>query len=418
MSLSSGSGSKRRRTVPDSVGIWLVAAAFAVTMMGTTLPTPLYVLYQEEFGFSTLMITVIFATYAIGVVAALLCCGHVSDDIGRRRTLLPGLVLSMASSGIFLIASELALLFPARLLSGLSAGLFTGTATAAIVDLAGSRAPGRATLVATVTQMGGLGSGPLIGSLLAEYAPAPLRLPFGIDLALLVLAFAAVWVMPEPVADAARRPRLRLARPQVPRHMRGIFLRASIAGFAGFAVLGLFTAVVPSFLRELLGVRSLTVAGVVICAIFCASAAGQVLLVPVFGARSLPVGCGGLIAGMILLTASFAGESLGLLITGSLVAGAGQGMSFRAGLADVNAAAPADRRGDVASVYFTVLYVALALPVVGVGFAADHLGLRTAGIAFGVVVALLAAWTLFAVLRTGHTRHPHHTGGGGTRDHR
>ncbi|MGW2840296.1 MFS transporter [Streptomyces sp. NPDC001493] len=401
MSPPPGPGPKQRRTAPDSLGIWLVAAAFAVTMMGTTLPTPLYVLYQEEFGFSTLMITVIFATYAVGVVVALLCCGHVSDGIGRRRTLLPGLALSMASSGIFLAASELALLFPARLLSGLSAGLFTGTATAAIIDLAGARSPERATLVATVTQMGGLGSGPLIGSLLAEYVPAPLRLPFALDLGLLVLAFVAVWIMPEPVTVTARRPRLRLARPHVPPPMRGVFLRASIAGFAGFAVLGLFTAVVPSFLRELLGVPGLTVAGAVICAIFCASAVGQVVLVPAFGPRALPVGCAGLIVGMLLLTTGFATASFGLLLTGGLTAGAGQGMSFRAGLAGINAAAPIDRRGDLASVYFTVLYVALALPVVGVGFAAELFGLRTAGIAFGVVVALLAAWTLFAVLRTG-----------------
>lgn len=395
------SNPKQLRAVPDSLGIWLVVAAFAVTMMGTTLPTPLYALYQEEFGFSTLMITLVFATYAVGVVAALLSCGHVSDEIGRRRTLLPGLALSMASSVIFLAASELALLFPARLLSGLSAGLFTGTATAAIVDLAGPRTPERATLVATVTQMGGLGSGPLIGGLLAEHAPAPLRLPYALDLGLLVLAFVAVWVMPEPVTVTARRPRPRLARPRVPQHMRGIFLRASVAGFAGFAVLGLFTAVVPSFLRELLDVPGLTVAGAVICAIFCASAFGQVVLVPVLGPRSLPVGCAGLILGMLLLTAGFATASFALLLAGGLAAGAGQGTSFRAGLADINAAAPADRRGDVASIYFTVLYVALALPVVGVGLAADLFGLRTAGIAFGVGVALLAAWTLSEVLRAG-----------------
>ncbi|MGW0857349.1 MFS transporter [Streptomyces sp. NPDC002690] len=401
MPLPPRSNPEQPRAVPDSLGIWLVVAAFAVTMMGTTLPTPLYALYQEEFGFSTLMITLIFATYAVGVVVALLCCGHVSDQIGRRRTLLPGLALSIASSVIFLAASELALLFPARLLSGLSAGLFTGTATAAIVDLAGSRSAERATLVATVTQMGGLGSGPLIGGLLAEYAPAPLRLPYALDLGLLVLALVAVLLMPEPVAVTSRRPRPRLARPQVPRHMRGVFLRASIAGFAGFAVLGLFTAVVPSFLRELLDVPSPTVAGVVICAIFCASAVGQVVLVPAFGPRALPVGCAGLILGMLLLTTGFATASFGLLLAGGLAAGAGQGMSFRAGLAGINAVAPADRRGDLASVYFTVLYVALALPVVGVGLAADLFGLRTAGIAFGVVVALLAAWTLSAVLRAG-----------------
>lgn len=384
--------------------MWLVAAAFAVTMLGTTLPTPLYVLYEREFGFSTLMTTVVFATYGAGVVLALLCCGHVSDEIGRRRTLLPGLVLSVLSSLVFLFAHSLAPLFPARLLSGLSAGLFTGTATAAIVDLSGARGAKRATLVATVTQMGGLGAGPLLGSLLVDLAPAPLRLPFVVDLALLVLAFAAVWIMPEPVEGAARRARLRLRWPRVPAGMRGVFVRASVAGFAGFAVLGLFTAVAPSFLRELLDIRGLTVSGLVVCGVFCASAAGQVFLVPIAGGRSLPVGCVGLVVGMLLLTFSFVVESFGLLLAGGLVAGLGQGMSMRAGLADVNAAAPPGRRGDVASAFFVVLYVALSLPVVGVGFAAEALGLRTAGIIFGLAVAALSAACLTAVVRARHTR--------------
>jgi MFS family permease len=107
------------------------AYAFAVTMLGTTLPTPLYALYRERFGFSQLMITVIFATYAVGVISALLLFGRLSDDIGRRRTLLPGLVLSALSAGAFLTLHGLGLILLGRLLSGLSAGIFTGTATAA-----------------------------------------------------------------------------------------------------------------------------------------------------------------------------------------------------------------------------------------------------------------------------------------------
>src|SRR5262245_20979855 len=89
-----GRGARERPTAPRAVAFWLVAAAFTVTMLGTTLPTPLYVIYQQEIHFSTLMVTVVFATYAAGVLAALLLVGHVSDEIGRRRTLLPGLVIA------------------------------------------------------------------------------------------------------------------------------------------------------------------------------------------------------------------------------------------------------------------------------------------------------------------------------------
>jgi MFS family permease len=112
------------------------ALAVAVAMLGTTLPTPLYGLYRQQFGFSELMITVIFATYAAGVIASLLLFGRLSDQIGRRRVLLPGLVLSALSAVCFLTASGLPLLLTGRVLSGLSAGIFTGTATATLIDLA------------------------------------------------------------------------------------------------------------------------------------------------------------------------------------------------------------------------------------------------------------------------------------------
>jgi MFS family permease len=88
-------------------------------MLGTTLPTPLYVLYREQFGFSELMITVIFATYAAGVIVALLLFGRLSDEIGRRRLLLPGLGLSALSAVCFLTANGLTLLLVGRVLSGL-----------------------------------------------------------------------------------------------------------------------------------------------------------------------------------------------------------------------------------------------------------------------------------------------------------
>src|SRR5947209_5039353 len=117
------------------LSFFLAAYAFAVTMLGTTLPTPLYGLYRVRFGFSELMITVIFATYAVGVIAALLLFGRMSDVIGRKAVLLPGLACSAASAVCFLLAGGLGWLLAGRALSGLSAGIFTGTATAALVDL-------------------------------------------------------------------------------------------------------------------------------------------------------------------------------------------------------------------------------------------------------------------------------------------
>lgn len=144
-----------------STGLWLVAGAFAATTIGGALPTPLYPEYQRRFGFGPLTVTVIFAMYAVGVLAALLVVGRASDSIGRRPVLFGGLAASATSSVVFLIVGGMhsggvPLLYLARLLSAVSAGVFAGTATAALADLAGPQRRRRASVVAAVANIGGL----------------------------------------------------------------------------------------------------------------------------------------------------------------------------------------------------------------------------------------------------------------------
>jgi predicted MFS family arabinose efflux permease len=374
-------------------GFAAAAFAFAAAMLGTTLPTPLYALYRSELGFSELMVTVVFASYAAGTIAALVLAGSLSDRVGRRPVLLAGLALSALSAGVFLAAHGLALLLLGRVLSGVSAGIFTGTATATLVDLARPERRARATVVATVANMGALGSGALLAGLLAQFAPSPLQLPFWIDLALLVPAAALVAAMPEPIVARAAF-RFSVRRPRVPTGVRAVFVPTALAGLAGFAVLGLFTAVAPGFLGQVLGIASPAAAGAIVFAVFAASTLGQTLLERVFGARALVAGSAGLVAGMVLLGLGLALSSLDLLVIAGLVAGLGQGVSFRHGLAAINAASPPQQRGEVASAFFVLMYVGISVPVVGVGLLAQAAGLRTAGLVFVAAVAVLAAAVL------------------------
>ncbi len=73
-------------------------------------------------------------------------------------------------------------------------------------------------------------------------------------------------------------------------------------------------------------------------------------------------------------------------------------MSFSRGLAAVVERAPAQRRAEVSSTYFVVAYIAISLPVIGEGLAAQSLGLRTAGVTFAIGVAILATICLAAIL--------------------
>jgi MFS family permease len=390
--------SPTRAGVSARTGSWLVAAAFLVTMLGTTLPTPLYPLYQRELGFGGLMVTVVFATYTVGVLAALLLVGRLSDLVGRKAVLLPGLGLAAASALVFLIPHSLAALFAGRLLSGLSAGIFTGTATATLVDLAPADGRARAGLLAAVVNLLGLGLGPVVAGALADLAPHPLVLPYLLHLVLVVLVAAGLLLAPEPVGR--RGPfRLQVQRLGVPEDVRSTFVRAAVAGFAGFAVLGFFTAVSPLFVGQVLHEPRHLVTGLTVFALLGSATLGQVASARLPERVSLLGGCLALAAGTLVVAAGLATASLPVVLAGAVVAGLGQGASFRAGLQAVTGGAPAARRSEVSSSFFLVLYVAISIPVVGVGAGTQVFGLVPTAVVFAAIVALLAVGAFVSLLR-------------------
>ncbi|MFI1716964.1 putative MFS family arabinose efflux permease [Streptomyces sp. PanSC19] len=378
----------------------LAGAVFVVGMTGTTLPTPLYPLYQEEFGFSELTVTVVYAVYAFGVIGVLLLAGNASDSVGRRPTLFWGLGFAAASAVCFLCADGLGWLYAGRLLSGLSAGLFTGAATAYVMDLAPPGGQSRATLVATAANMGGLGCGPLLAGLLAEYAPEPLLLPFAVHLALVAVSAVVLLRLPETVRDPRPLTAVRPQRPALPAPVRPVFVPAAIASFAGFALFGVFTSVSPAFLGRFLHVDNHAVSGLVVALAFFASTVGQ-FAVGRFGvSRSLPLGCAVLFAGLAFLAGALSAELLVLVVLAAVVGGVGQGLSFRAALSAVAAAAPVDRRAAVISALFLVAYTGISIPVIGVGLLTGPLGLEEAGLVFtGCMLVLVTSAGMYLLRR-------------------
>lgn len=307
----------------------LAGAVFAVCMAGTTLPTPLYGLYQEKFGFSELVVTVVYAVYAFGVIGVLLLAGNASDTVGRRPVLLAGLAFSAASAVCFLCATGLGWLYAGRLMSGLSAGLFTGAATAYVMELAPADGASRATFVATAANMGGLGCGPLLAGVLAQYAPWPLYLPFAVHLALVAVSAVVLARLPETVRDRRPLSTVRPQRPGLPPRVRSVFAPAATASFVGFALFGVFTSVSPAFLAESLDVHNHAVSGLIVALAFFASTAGQLAVGRVGVARSLPLGCAGLLGGLALLAGALWWDLLALVVASAVVGGAGQGLAFR-----------------------------------------------------------------------------------------
>ena len=374
-----------------------VAAMFAVAMAGTTIPTPLYGLYQRAYELSPLAITVLFAVYAFGVLAALISFGRLSDDIGRRPVLLAACALAAASATTFLVADSLWALCIARVLSGVSAGLVAGTATAALLDLGGPDRRGRSAVLGVAANMGGLAAGTFVAGVLADLAPNPLQTPFWTHLALVVLATVAiVWLVPG--AGPQRHWRIRPQRPGVPKEVRALFFRAVLAGGSGFAVTGLLTSVSAVFLAKSLGYGSHTLAGGVVALAFATTAAGQLGARRIAVERALPLACAGLIVACALVGTALASTTLAPLLLGAVVLGVATGVAVGGGLAGIAAATPPARRGETSSAFFAGLYAMLAVPVLAVGIVSRYTSIQTAGLALSVATALLCLGVLISLI--------------------
>ena len=374
---------------------WLIAYAFAVTMLGTTLPTPLYVIYQAQWHFATSLITVIFATYAVGVLAALLLAGQSSDQVGRRPVLAAATGLSMASAVTFILAPGIGWLFLGRVLSGLSAGLMTGTATAALTETARPGSGRRASLVSTTANTAGLGLGPLLAGLLAQYAPQPTVLPFLVQLGLVAVAGLCLLLVPE-TARGRSALSLRFGGLGIPLAGRAEFIAAGFAGLAAFSLLGLFSSLVPTFLVGVLHDTSHAVAGAVVFLVSavgaCTQLAGSRLpsrLVMLFGLTVF-------LAALALIVAGLSTASMPIFLAATVVSGVAVGAVFMGSLAVANRLAPAQSRGKVISTYFVFAYVGLTVPVIAVGFGSQAFGdfRATLGCAVGLAAIALASMAI------------------------
>lgn len=377
--------------------LWALVLAFTVTMIGTTMPTPLYTHYQAELGFSLSTSTVIFAVYAMGVLAALLVTGRWSDAVGRRPLLLGGLAFALASDLVFLVADATWILLLGRVLSGISAGVFVGTATAAVVEAAPERRRAWAPVAATAANIGGLGLGPLLAGLLVDLGPWTLHLTFVVHAVLTLLVGVLAWGVPETV-ERVPGARLSLQKPEVPAAIRQAFVAAGIAGFAGFAVTGLLTAVSPRLVAQVLDDPSALVQDSVIVLALMVSVVAQVVLRDVSTTTGVTLGCALLAVGSLVLVAGLWTESYAVLLASALFIGPGQGLSFGKGLASLLERVQPHQRAGVSSAFFIVGYVAISLPVIGAGVAAQEWGLEAAAESFGLGVAALSLLALVALV--------------------
>jgi hypothetical protein len=371
-------------------GLWAVAFAFLTVLAFSTVPTPLYAIYQARDGFSIFLITVIFAAYAVGVILALFFAGHVSDWLGRRRALVPAVLTSIVSAAVFLLWRDLPGLLVARVLNGLSVGMVTATATAYLTELHLGERPGaspkRPQMLATTANLGGLALGPIVAGVLAATVDAPLTVPFALFAALLAVAAIGVALAPETVTPPQTPPAYRPQRVAVPPEARGSFFGAAAGGSVAFAALGLFTSLAPSFLAGTLGYTSHALAGVPAFVAFTAAAGAQLAAGAWTVRRMLAIGTAALPAGIVLVVAATWAPSLALFLAGGLIAGAGAGLLFKGGIVTASRLAAPEHRAEVLAGFFLASYLGISVPVLALGILGQLIEPKVALLAFAALL--------------------------------
>lgn len=368
---------------------WIVAATFLVVMAFSTVPTPLWPLYQAADGFPTSMVTVAFSAYAVGVLISLFLAGHVSDWVGRRRVLVPGVLLEILAAALFLASHELLVLIVARVVCGLGVGLVTATATAYLSDLASKAGIGHVTHIATAVNLGGLGVGPLVSGFLAQYVGGPLTTGYAIFLGLLVLCAVGILFVPETVSATARK--YRPQRVSVPATARRQYLTVAAGAFTAFALFGLFTSLTPKLLAASVGTTSAWVSGAVSCVVFLFGVLAQLGSGRIDLDRQLRVGLMLLVTGVAVLLAGGVAGSLVLFVAAGALGGAGAGLLFKAAMGSAARLADPAAKSEAAAGIFLAGYLGLTVPIMGLGAAARYVSLTTGLTAFCLVILAVLA---------------------------
>lgn len=382
-----GRGGRPSRPV---VVVWL---GWLWVMAGTNMAAPLYAGYASRFGFSSLVLTLVFATYAVFLVPSSLLFGRLSDRVGRRPVILAGLASACVGLLLFAVATATWWLFAARAFQGLAVGLISGAATAALVELDAAGPERRPAVLSGLAQAGGSATGPLVAGALAQWAPAPERLTFVVGLVLTAVAAWFTLSVPE-AGDVAREP-WRIQRPRVPDEVRADFARVGLTAATVWGAVAMYLSVVPKYIGSLLRTDDLALIAALSAVALVASCGAQLASQrwATTPARTQVTGLGLLAVGLVALVVAAPTHSALVLLVGAVVTGAGHGVGFVSAQAELNAMVPAARRGEVTAAFICCIYLMVGSAVVTTGLLALTVSFTSAVAAVASVLAVTAVAT-------------------------
>jgi len=390
--------------MPDSpsnrASLWFLAITLLSFLAASTAPTPLYHLYQEQMQFSPATLALIFAVYALSLLAALLTVGSLSDYLGRKPVIFTAVLLNILAMLLFIYADSVPWLISARVLQGFATGMATAVLSATLLDTDRQQGP----LVNSVAPLLGMALGGMGCGLLAEFAPAPLHLTYWLLLALFAMQAVFVWRLPESVtrqsgAWASLRPTL-----HVPVQARATLWRVLPLNTATWALGGFYASLAPSLVRTATGSTSNLIGGATVAALTVTGALMIYTLRNQAATKALQLGASSLPAGVALILLGVHSASLPLFFLGTLVAGCGFGAGFLGAVRSLVPLALPHERAGLMSAYYVLSYLAFCLPALLAGNLARTFGLVATTDGYGAVLMVLALSAMAGLLRSRSAR--------------
>ena len=387
--------------IPPRAAFYLVASITLAFLAGSSAPTPLYALYQAQWGFSSTMLTLVFGIYAAAVLASLLVVGRLSDHVGRRPVLFVAAIVQAIAMLLFATADGVTHLLIARVVQGLSAGAALAAVGAGLLDLDKNRGA----VANAVAPMLGTGLGGMVGGVMVQFLPFPTHLVYVVLGAVFVAQAIGVLFIAETAtlragAMASLKPSIHL-----PTHVRGAMLIAVPVLIAAWALGGFYASLGPVLVKTLAGSQSVLLGGVALFILAGSGALAVFVLRRRDATAMLRIGMGALIVGVAMTLGAVALHSIVLFLVGSAVAGIGFGTGFQGALRNVIARIEPHERSGVLSVLFVVSYLSMGIPAIAAGYRLSHHG-DIVGIAqeLGLAVVALAVMAMIGTFRVERPR--------------
>lgn len=386
----------RRRTLPPGAAFAGAALTFAALYLAAGAPTPLLVVFQHEWGFAPWVLTVAFAAYAIGLLAALLVVGSLSDYLGRRPVLIVALAVELLAMLMFVFAPGIGWVIAARTVQGFATGAATSAFTASIVEHAPAHHKRLGTIISSVAPAGGLGIGALLTGAAVQFTRHASLIVFAalaviMAIGAVLTALSAETATPRPGAVRSLVPHV-----VVPRAARREFTAAVPVHLAAWMLSGLFLGLVPTIIQDLFGLHSGLLEGATAFVQPEAAAVAGFFLGRFTPRRTTLIGGVGVLFGTALIAGGVAARVLPLLWLGGLIGGVGFGASFSGALRAITPLVQLHQRAGLFAAVYIVAYLSYGVPAIIAGLLIGPAGLMATVLGYGVAIIIAASAGLVA----------------------